>query len=244
MKLDADAIAAALDQFAAAATALSVALRAEVKRAVLAETPSKSSSDTKPRRESKPTPLPRNDAPAGADKMRRAILIALAQFGKPMSTAQIGIYSGKAHKGGAFAKAISELRYDECVEGPGDANKITAKGLEELGDWARLPEGYRLLEFWIEKLGTMEGQILRAVSLSEQEMSPAEIGQAIDKAHTGGAFAKALSRLRKMNLITRGNRTIGLSPFLRAAIQPTIGVFDRKTGHSVRIDRHGHKAGA
>ena len=241
--VDPMAIAAALDEFAQAAQKLAGALRSEVKRAVLAETPSKVEREAAPRRESKPTPLPKDDGPAGADKMRRAILIALAQLGRPMNNTQIGIYAGKSHKGGAFAKAMAGLRADGCVEGKGDANRITSAGLAELGDWARLPEGYALFEHWCSKLGPMESEILRAVRRAQAPMSNAEIGAATGKSHSGGAFAKAMARLRKMDLIEGRGVAVLLSATLRAAIEPTIQVHDRSTGTSVRIGRHGHKAG-
>jgi hypothetical protein len=241
VSLDAMAIVAALDDFATAATKLANALRAEVKRAVLAETPSKVTRGPAQRRESKPTPLPKDDAPAGADKMRRSILVALAQCGRALTNAQIGIYSGKAHKGGAFSKAMAGLRADGCVEGSGDANRITITGFGELGEWTPLPEGSALFEFWCSKLGSMETQILRAVRRSNVPMSTAAIGAAIEKSHTGGAFSKAMARLRKMDLVDGGGEAVELSAELRAALEPAIRVHNTTTGASVRLNRHGSK---
>lgn len=242
MTIDPLTLAAAFDEFAQAAQRLAAALRSEAKRTPLPETPNRVAAAPAKLRESKPSRLPAIEETAGDNKMRRAILIALAQFGRPMAIAQIGIYSGKAHKGGAFAKAMAGLRDDECVEGPGSGNKITQKGFAELGDWARLPEGSALFEFWCSKLGSMEEQILRAVRRSHVPMSRAAIGEATEKSHTGGAFAKAMARLRKMELVGGSGEAVVLSPILRRAIEPTIGVYDKSSGNSVRVDARSGQA--
>lgn len=195
------------------------------------------------RRESKPTPLPVDDgAETDASPMRRTILIALAQFARPMSTRQIGLYSGKAHKGGAFVKALASLRADGCVEGGGAALTITQAGFAELGDWARLPEGSQLFQFWCSKLGTMAEQILRALRKHGGPMTPEQIGEATQKAHKGGAFVNALAQLKRMELVTGGTRAgIDLSPDLKRALDPMVRVYDTSSGQSVRVDaRKGH----
>jgi hypothetical protein len=238
-------LAEAFDDFSRAAAKIAKALRDETTRIVHeAAKQAKATPDATPRApKQKPIRLlDHNDPePKASNKLRRTILIALAQFGRPMSTAQVGLYSGKAHKGGAFAKALAELRRDECVSGPGSEMSITQAGFAELGDWARLPEGSALFEFWCSKLGPMEEDILRDLRPRSVGVSTATIGESIEKAHTGGAFAKAMARLRKMELVEGPGHDVVLSPILRRALEPTINVHNTSTGLSVKLDaRKGH----
>lgn len=197
------------------------------------------------KRESKPSALPAAEAES-SPKMRRAILIALAQMDKrSMTPEQIGIYSGKAYKGGAFIRALGDLKAEDKVVGliGGKLLQITDAGFEELGDWARLPEGMALFEHWCSKLGEMTELILRCLLANEEALTPEQIGERIERAHKGGAFIRALGTLRKMELIapwmTRG--TYQLSAELRRAVAPSVRVFNTATGEHHRVDaRRGH----
>lgn len=193
---------------------------------------------TRPRKQKPLTIVP--DEPAPPTKTSRKILVALAQVGRPMSAAQIGLFTGLAHKGGAFSKALTGLRADGLIEGGGAAMTITAAGRVELGEYAPLPTGHALFEFWCRKLGATAEKILRALRRSEGSMSSAGLGEATMLSHTGGAFAASLTTLRKMDLIVGGSSGMRLSPELLHAIAPTIGVFDKTSGNSVRVNREGH----
>lgn len=192
-------------------------------------------------RESNPSPLPKPDTES-SPKMRRAILITLAQYGRAMTPEQIGIYSGKAHKGGAFLRALGDLKAENKVAGliGGKVLQITAAGFEELGDWARLPEGMALFEHWCGKLGEMAELILRCL-LEYDARDAEEIGELINRAHKGGAFIRALSQLRKMQLVVSIGKKYALSPDLRRAVAPSVRVYNTATGHEHRVDAHkGH----
>jgi hypothetical protein len=212
-----------------------------VDRHQAAMTPLVGAPDKVARRRQKPMVLPKDEASRAP--MRRAILISLAQFGRGMTPSQIGLYSGKAHKGGAFVSAFSDLKADECVEGfgAGSTYRITPKGLEELGDWARLPEGMALFEHWCSKLGPMAEAILR-ILLQHDVLTPEQIGELTGKAHKGGAFVSALSSLKRMQLVVCPERgTVELAPDLRRAVAPSVRVFDKGSNTHHRIDAHkGH----
>lgn len=194
------------------------------------------------KRESKPSPLPAPEADS-SPKMRRAILIALAQTNmKSMTPEQIGVYSGKAHKGGAFIRALSDLKAEDKVAGliGGKLLQITEAGYEELGDWARLPEGMALFEHWCSKLGEMPELILRCL-LTNEALTAHEIGERIERAPKGGAFIRAIGTLRKMQLVVKAGLKYSLSGELRRAVAPSVRVFNTATGEHHRVDaRRGH----
>jgi len=224
-------LAEAFEALSAACARVAKALRAaELKSAKVA------SAETTEPRARKPARVPAVvTAPARKAPARRRILVALAQFGRPMSAAQIGAYTGLAHKGGAFVKELARLRAEGCVEGPGGAVRITSAGLEELGDFEPLPIGIALFEFWCSKLGTTAEQILRALRRLEHA-SLDELGAETGLACRGGAFTKALAQLRKMELIVGRGSGMSLAPAFKAASAPTVGVFDTSSGKSVKID--------
>ncbi len=206
-------------------------------------------SEAAPARTPKTSPGPRAQKPlalvpeepaAQPTKTSRKILVALAQVARPMSAAQIGLFTGLAHKGGAFSKALTDLRADGLIEGGGASMVITAAGRAELGEYAPLPTGHALFEYWCKKLGTTAEKILRALRRADGPMSSAAIGEATMLSHTGGAFSASLTTLRKMDLIVGGSAGMRLSPELLHAIAPTIGVYDKSSGNSIRVNREGH----
>jgi len=177
-----------------------------------------------------------DDEPQPATKTSRKILVALAQVGRPMSAAQIGLFTGLAHKGGAFAKALTDLRALSLIEGGASRIELTPHGRAELGEYAPLPEGHALFEFWCGKLGTTSEKILRALRKANHSMSSAALGEATGLSHTGGSFSAALTSLRKMDLIEGGGSGMRLSADLLRAIEPTVRVFDTTSGKTTRID--------
>lgn len=189
------------------------------------------------KRAQKPMVLPTEaDDPPRMTRTKHKILISLAQFGRRMTITQIGFYTGLSHKGGSFSKAMTELRQEGFVEGTASATTITNEGRAELGDFKPLPHGHALFEFWCAKLGTTAEKILRAVRASEQALTLAEIGQATELSHTGGSFSKALTGLRKMELVEGGVSGVRLTPAFKHAIGPTVSVFDTTTNRTVKLD--------
>lgn len=183
----------------------------------------------------------------GLTKTEAKILTALAQAGHALSSVQIGTRCGLSSKGGAFAKALTDLRSSEYIVGGAGKIQITDEGLEALGPYARLPEGRQLFDYWCAKVGGTGAKILVALRQRHRERlgpaSSAELGAATGLAHKGGAFAATLTKLRKLELIEGGGAAMVLSPDMQRAGEITIGVLDRQAGKSVRVDRSGRVVG-
>jgi len=117
------------------------------------------------------------EAPEGLSKTQRKILVALAQLGRPVKMAQVGLFTGLSHTAGGFTQAVADLRRDALAEGPGSALEITGAGRAQLGEFAPLPTGHALFEFWCSKLGTTAEKILRALKSARHSMSAADLGR-------------------------------------------------------------------
>lgn len=188
-----------------------------------------------PTREQKP---PKTlDGESVISNTERKILTALAQSGRVLSAVQIGIWSGLRHSTGSFSKALADLRKDGCISGPNSALQITDEGLEFLGEFARLPEGHALFDYWCRKVGGTGAKILKALKpLSAHEhLSAKQLGDETGLRHTTGSFSAAMAKLRKLQLIAGGNTAVSLSPMLREAVRPTVGIYDSTTGQSARV---------
>ncbi|HKY40727.1 MAG TPA: hypothetical protein VJN18_32555 [Polyangiaceae bacterium] len=179
----------------------------------------------------------------GLTKTETKILTALAQAGHALSAVQIGTRCGLSSKGGAFAKSLTDLRSAEYIVGGASRIEVTDEGIEALGEFARLPEGQALFDYWCAKTGSTGAKILCALRQRHREhLGPAsgsELGAATGLSHKGGAFAATLTKLRKLELIEGGGSAMVLSSDMQRAADVTIGVFDRQSGKSVRVDRGG-----
>ncbi len=149
----------------------------------------------------------------------RAILTVLAQrkdSGKKNTTrSQAGLLAGYAPKGGSFGNALSRLRTNSLIQGKKDDLEITAAGLNELGDFEKIPSsGSELHQYWISKVGKCEGAILKAViDLYPNPIERSNFFQYTGYEPTGGSFGNALSRLRTLGLV-EGSKEISAAPEL------------------------------
>lgn len=169
----------------------------------------------------------------------RKILTALAQLNRSLSIQQIGIYTALSNKGGSFQAALRGLVNDGLVDKDARSYVITEPGRVALGDYAELPLGEPLFEFWCAKFGETSEKILRALRREPDSVSLLELGASTGLAHGGGSFQAALRALRKLELVTKHAGEYSLSVQFRRAIAPTINVFDGKKTH--KLDAHkGH----
>lgn len=179
----------------------------------------------------------------GLTKGETKILTALAQAGRALSTSQIGTRCGLSSGSGSFAQSIAALRADGYVSGPGSAVAITDDGLEALGQFPHLPEGSQLFDYWCHKVGGAGGKILSALRRRHRErggpMSAAELGTATGLSHGSGSFAQALAKLRRLDLVEGPGSGVVLSAEMQRACEVTIGVYDRQSGQTVKVDRGG-----
>jgi len=147
--------------------------------------------------------LPKQDGSAPTGGLRR-IMIALAQRPNGLTYRQIGVFAGLSSKGGTFSTYLSRARSNGWVEGERDSVRITAAGMESLGDFERLPTGEQLYKHWLVKLGNSgAARILTALYENyPRALTKEEVGAAANISTAGGSFSTYLSRLRSLELIT------------------------------------------
>lgn len=151
-------------------------------------------------------PKPNGHAHGKLAKAERSVLTALAQYPQGRTKTQVAILGAYAVTGGGFNNALSALRSQGYIEGGGDHLKITAAGLKALGPFQPLPRGRALLDHWLRQLDKAPRTILEAVAKSyPRPLTKEVIAAQTDYEAGGGGFNNALSRLRTLELITRGH---------------------------------------
>lgn len=138
-------------------------------------------------------------------KCERAILTALAQYHEGRSTAQIAILAGYSVTSGGFRNSLSKLRSAGFITREQPA-RITPAGLAALGEWTPLPTGEGLQAYWLGELAKCERAILKALLTSHPEgLLLDDLADMTGYQRSSGGFRNSLSRLRTLELITRGH---------------------------------------
>lgn len=162
----------------------------------------------------RPSPAPRppvtprtanaGDSPLG--KAERAILSVLAQFPAGRTRQQVATLSGYSSKSSGFANALSKLRTMDLIN-RGEPIRATDAGINEIsGQVEPLPTGRGLLHHWNSKLGKAERAILAVLIDSwPTPLTRDEVADLTGYSPTSSGFANALSKLRTLELISRGS---------------------------------------
>lgn len=140
-------------------------------------------------------------------RAERMVLAVLAQYPEGRTKRQTAILAGYAVKGGGFNGALSKLRTLGFITGS-EMLTITQKGLAAIeGQWEPLPTGGALLDYWLSTLNrAAERAVLTAVyDAYPDAISKEEIAEKTGYEVTGGGFNGALSKLRTLELIERGD---------------------------------------
>lgn len=137
-------------------------------------------------------------------KCERSLLAVLAQYPQGRTTNQMAILSGYSVNSGGFNNSLSNLRSRSLIT-RGSPVQITDEGIKELGQFDPLPTGADLANYWYSKLGKCEREILKVLvnSYPEGKMS-SEISEATGYSQNSGGFNNSLSKLRTLELVTRG----------------------------------------
>lgn len=149
------------------------------------------------------TPRARESHDALLGKAERRILTALAQYPDGRLKKQVAVLTGYAIGGGGFNNAIGALRSRGYVEGS-DPLRITQAGSDALGEYAPLPHGQELLDYWRAQLAKAEREILDVLaafhpdSLTKEQLAAETPSQ---YAPEGGGFNNAVGRLRTLELV-------------------------------------------
>jgi hypothetical protein len=138
------------------------------------------------------------------NKCERAILSVLAQFPDGRNASQVATLSVYSKKSSGFTNALSWLR----VRGYITRNQpmtITDEGLTILGTYTPAPTGGALRDLWISKLGKCEREILKSlIAIYPNGMSSTDLAGITQYSITSSGFTNSLSKLRTLELISRG----------------------------------------
>jgi hypothetical protein len=147
---------------------------------------------------------PRPIGPTNFKKVEKAILTVLAQFPEGRSRRQLAMLAGYAMAGG-FNNGMSSLRMLGFINRGGEPVMITPEGLAAIdGHYEPLPTGKALIDHWLAKLNKAEKSILTVLLEAwPNPMSKSDLAAAAGYEVAGG-FNNAMSRLRTLELVTRG----------------------------------------
>jgi uncharacterized protein len=141
---------------------------------------------------------------AALGRCERAILTALAQYPQGRSANQIAVLAGYANSSGGFNNSLASLRTQQFITRT-IPMQATKEGLKALGDFNPLPQGSALVDHWVSKLPLCERKILQhLVDIYPLELSAPKLAETIGYSAGSGGFNNALSKLRTLELITRG----------------------------------------
>ena len=166
-----------------------------------------------PVRVNNPTPaqLPRTVSSADTSngefkigRCERSILTALTQYPQGRSANQVAILSGYSSGSGGFNNSLSSLRSHRFIT-LGNPIQVTQEGISALGEYDPLPTGQELIRYWLGKLDKCERAILTYLAnIYPRDATAQEAAEKTAYAPSSGGFNNALSRLRTLELITRG----------------------------------------
>lgn len=151
------------------------------------------------RRQAKQTP----DRNGSLGRCERAILTALAQHPAGRSRPQLAVLTGYSLRSSGFSNALSNLRTEEYITRDMEP-RITESGRITLGPFEPLPKGEALRNYWLSKLGKCERGILGALMEHRRGLDATELSEATGYSTLSSGFNNSLSKLRTLELITRG----------------------------------------
>jgi len=154
-----------------------------------------------PRRATRPTVA--SNGSTKLSRMASMILGCLAQHHpRPRTKTQVALQIGRSARGGGFNNALSELRTAGYMVGSNPL-EATPEGIGAAGHVDPLPRGRDLVEHWLGQVGAAERDILReCCDAYPRGLTREDLGERTGRAHGGGGFNNALSRLRTLGLVT------------------------------------------
>lgn len=155
------------------------------------------------------TPLPPRVIDCGngsgsISKCERSILTALAQYPNGRTANQVAVLTGYSVNSGGFNNSLSKLRTNGFIN-RGQPMLATDEGLKVLGSYAPLPTGPELAQHWLGRLSKCEAAILSQLLEAHPDgMTSEDVAGRTNYQASSGGFNNSLSRLRTLELITRG----------------------------------------
>lgn len=149
----------------------------------------------------KVAPLPRATSSVAPDKIgktERNVLTVLVQHG-PLTSAQIALLAGYSAKASTIGIALANLRKQDFVSANGQPVVATQRGIEFLGDLEPLPQGAELLEYWRNRFGKTERNVLDAIIAGNH--TQADVANHAGYSPGASTVGIALAKLRKSGVI-------------------------------------------
>lgn len=167
------------------------------------------------------------------DTTDRKILGTLIILGGSADWRLVAVIAGFSHKTGSVGMSLARMRRAAYIEGQSLALGITGAGRAAYGpEPLPLPRGFKLFEWWCEKLGATEAKILRAVRVGHSTVR--EMGFT----HKTGTTGMALARLKRLGFLEGSDGTFRFSATFKAATDPSVKVFDGR--REVLFDERGN----
>lgn len=139
-----------------------------------------------------------SDAADAPTTPERRLLIAMAQYGRPIEVSRLALRSGYTVNG-HFNNVLGGLRAKAWAEGRGSVS-ITPAGLTALGSYDPLPTGSDLFDYWKGKLKKPEGTLLDVLR-SGEELPVPELAKRAGYT-VNGHFNNVLGHLRSLELVS------------------------------------------
>ena len=117
-----------------------------------------------------------------------------------LPTRRFSALSGYRKTSSSFANGLSELRVAGYITGNPDRREITEPGRELVGEVEKLPVGAALLDYWLRRLGTCEGTLLKNV-YEAGTISREELARKSEYSITSSSFANGISGIRTLDLV-------------------------------------------
>lgn len=138
----------------------------------------------------------------------RRIMIALAQVGRPLTAAQVGVRAQLSSGSGTFGTYLGTGRSNGWITGSRDALEITNDGLKALGSYDPLPEGAALLNYWLGDLGNSGASriLSELAAVYPKSLTAEQVGERAGISSASGTFGTYLGKLRSLELI-EGSRS-------------------------------------
>jgi len=137
----------------------------------------------------------------------RAMMVAMAQAGRPLTEAQLAIRA-EMSVSGTFDTYIGRMRRRGWIDGTRAGLTITQAGLDALGFYEPLPRGEGLRAHWLGQMGGKQREMLTVLidvyphTLTEEEVAT-RAGMAVS-----GTFDTYIGRLRRLQLVEGSRKAL------------------------------------
>ncbi len=173
-------------------------------------------------------------------KIDRKILVSLAQLNRPASIVTVSLVGSFSQRSSTVDTSLAKLRRQGFVDGAKSALRVTHAGREAIGEYAELPKGHALFEYWRNKLKSPAGKILAELRQRKVPLAIEVIAVRQDFSVRSSTVDTALALLKRLGFVEGGKDALKLTPEFELAIEPGIRIFDRTTGNETLVDPRGH----